>query len=136
MSAEAQGWDWVGINLSDGGAVMAFRMRRPDGTSLWAGGALRSRDRSVRVLAPEEVQFEPLRRWVSPRSQASYPVGVRVRAGPVVFDVEPLFEDQELDARTSVGTIYWEGAVRATRDGTQVGRGYLELTGYWKRLRL
>ncbi|MGW8270267.1 MAG: lipocalin family protein [Burkholderiales bacterium] len=32
----------------------------------------------------------------------------------------------------STGTIYWEGAVRVTRDGREVGRGYLELTGYWR----
>ncbi len=24
----AQGWDWIGINLHDGGSLMAFRMRR------------------------------------------------------------------------------------------------------------
>jgi predicted secreted hydrolase len=45
-------------------------------------------------------------------------------------------DDQELDARASTGTIYWEGAVTAYRDKTAVGRGYLELTGYWKPMKL
>jgi predicted secreted hydrolase len=45
-------------------------------------------------------------------------------------------DDQELDARTSTGTIYWEGAVRALRDGREAGRGYLELTGYEAPLKL
>ena len=45
-------------------------------------------------------------------------------------------DDQELDSRASTGTIYWEGAVRAIRAGQEVGRGYLELTGYWKPLKL
>jgi predicted secreted hydrolase len=45
-------------------------------------------------------------------------------------------DDQELDARVSTGTIYWEGAVRALAAGREVGRGYLELTGYWRRLNL
>jgi predicted secreted hydrolase len=45
-------------------------------------------------------------------------------------------EDQELDARSSTGTVYWEGAVRAKQGEATVGRGYLELTGYWKPLRL
>jgi len=44
--------------------------------------------------------------------------------------------DQELDARASVGTIYWEGAVRAFNGATEVGRGYLELTGYWQPMKL
>ncbi|MGE3160892.1 MAG: lipocalin family protein, partial [Burkholderiales bacterium] len=43
---------------------------------------------------------------------------------------------QELDARESTGTIYWEGAVRALADGREVGRGYLELTGYWRPMAL
>ena len=41
-----------------------------------------------------------------------------------------VFDDQEIDARASTGTIYWEGAVRASEDGAPCGGGYLELTGY------
>jgi predicted secreted hydrolase len=40
----AQGWDWVGINLADGGALMAFRLRRPDGSPLWAAATLQAAD--------------------------------------------------------------------------------------------
>jgi predicted secreted hydrolase len=61
---------------------------------------------------------------------------MRVRAGDLMVDLAPLMDDQELDARASVGTIYWEGAVRAMRDGRRAGAGYLELTGYWQVLRL
>jgi predicted secreted hydrolase len=32
--------------------------------------------------------------------------------------------------------VYWEGAVRVLSAGREVGRGYLELTGYGKALRL
>ncbi len=52
------------------------------------------------------------------------------------MSLEPLMDDQELDARASTGTVYWEGAVRALRGGREVGRGYLELTGYGKPLTL
>jgi predicted secreted hydrolase len=61
---------------------------------------------------------------------------MRVRAGDLQLDLEPMMDDQELDARGSTGTIYWEGAVRALRGGQRVGRGYLELTGYWNPVRL
>jgi predicted secreted hydrolase len=50
--------------------------------------------------------------------------------------LEPLMDDQELDARASSGTIYWEGAVTAYKDQIAVGHGYLELTGYWKPMKL
>jgi predicted secreted hydrolase len=46
-------------------------------------------------------------------------------------------DDQESDTRSSTGTIYWEGAVRAFDERDQpIGRGYLELTGYGARLRM
>jgi predicted secreted hydrolase len=136
LAEEAVGWDWVGINLEGGGALMAFRMRSRDGGTFWAGGTVRRADGSVRVLKPGEVRFSALRRWRSPRSGAEYPVSVRVEAGPVALDLEPLMDDQELDARASTGTVYWEGAVRALQGQTPAGRGYLELTGYWKPLKL
>ena len=50
--------------------------------------------------------------------------------------LKPLMDDQELDSRASTGTIYWEGAVTATRNTAEVGRGYLELTGYWRPMKL
>jgi predicted secreted hydrolase len=132
----AVGWDWVGINLADGGALMAFRIRDKDGGSLWAGGTLRRPDGRVRALGPKEVRFSAVRRWRSPRTGAEYPVSVRVEAGPLALDVEPLMDDQELDARASTDTVYWEGAVRVKQGEKPVGRGYLELTGYWRPLRL
>jgi len=136
LAAEAAGWDWIGLNLADGGALMAFRMRDKQGGTLWAGGSLRAADGRLRVLAPGEVRFEPLRRWRSPRTQAEYPVALRVQAGDMHFELEPMMDDQELDSRASTGTIYWEGAVRAKSGGRLLGQGYLELTGYWRPLRL
>ena len=136
LAEGATGWDWIGINLDDGGALMAFRMRTKDGGSFWAGGTLRGADGRVRILKPGEVQFATRRSWRSPRTGTEYPVSVRVAAGALSFEIEPLMDDQELDARASTGTVYWEGAVRARQAENWTGRGYLELTGYWKPLRL
>lgn len=135
MAAEAQGWDWLGLNLHDGSALMAFRMRRADGTALWSAALHLAPDGSRRSFPAHVIAFEPRRQWRSHRSQASYPVALTLRLDDWIIELEPLFDDQELDARASVGTIYWEGAVRARRGNEEVGRGYLELTGYWKRLR-
>jgi len=136
LEKDATGWDWIGINLADGGALMAFRMRDRQGGHLWAGGALRQADGRLTVFSPGEVRFIPLREWTSTRSGTTYPVSFLVRAGDREFAIEPLFDDQENDTRLSTGTIYWEGAVRALHEGKPVGRGYLELTGYWHPLRL
>jgi predicted secreted hydrolase len=117
MAPEATGWDWCGINLSGGRSFMAFRMRRKDGGVHYA---------------PPGVSFKPLRTWKSPRTGVEYPVAMEVND----LRLEPLMDDQELDSRLSTGTIYWEGAVRAFSKNSEVGRGYLELTGYWKPMKL
>jgi len=136
MAPEAAGWDWAGINLADGGALMAFRMRDREGGTLWAGGAQRGADGRTRVFAPGEVSFAPQRRWRSQRTQVEYPVAMTIDAGGAQYTLAPMFDDQELDSRASTGTIYWEGAVRVEQGGREVGRGYLELTGYGKPLKL
>jgi predicted secreted hydrolase len=131
LGENAVGWDWIGINLADGGALMAFRMRDRSGETHWAGGTLRLPDGNTRTFSPEEIAFTPGRRWTSPRTGISYPVEWRVRAGDLEIALRPLMDDQENDARGSVGTVYWEGAVRAVSPaGSEIGRGYLELTGY------
>jgi predicted secreted hydrolase len=136
LEKEATGWDWIGINLDDGSTLMAFRMRGKDGKTFWAGGALRRAEGPVRSFEPGEVRFIPRREWRSARTGTSYPVSWQVQAGGLDLAIEPLFDDQEHDTRASTGTIYWEGAVRALRDGKPAGLGYLELTGYWRRANL
>jgi predicted secreted hydrolase len=135
LASDAQGWDWTGIDLRDGGALMAFRIRDARGTPLWAGGTWQRGDGNVERYGPADVAFEPVRTWRSPRTGIEYPVEMRVRAGPNTTALVPAFDDQELDARASVGTVYWEGAVRANSAPLD-GRGYLELTGYGAPLKL
>jgi len=136
LAQAAIGWDWTGVNLDDGGALMAFRMRDKAGAAYWAGGTLRDAGGNVRRLRPEDIAFVPMRQWRSTRTGVNYPVAMRVRAGELEIELAPLMDDQELDTRITTGTIYWEGAVRATRGGVAIGRGYLELTGYWQPLKL
>jgi predicted secreted hydrolase len=132
----AAGWDWTGINFDDGAALMAFRIRGKRGPVLWAGGSHRAPDGRLQRFEPGDVVFEPLRKWRSPRTGVEYPVAMRLRVRGRTFELLPLMDDQELDTRASTGTIYWEGAVSAGSGGTQAGRGYLELTGYWEPLKL
>lgn len=136
LAARAIGWDWTGINLDDGSALMAFRIRDRDGGTLWAGGGHRDSAGSVRSFAPDQVRFVPQQRWRSPRTGIEYPIAMQVGVGDLDVTLLPLMPDQELDARASVGIVYWEGAVRAAIGGRAAGRGYLELTGYGEPLRL
>ncbi len=136
LEPEAAGWDWIGLNLDDGAALMAFRIRDRHGGVRWAGGTLRAADGATRHFAPGEISFAPQRQWRSPRTAIEYPVEWSVRAGDIAFSLTPLMDDQESDTRATTGAIYWEGAVRAGKGGREIGRGYLELTGYGEALLL
>ena len=136
LDAQAVGWDWTGVNLDDGGALMVFRIRDAQAGTRFAGGTLRDAAGRTQILSPTDLELKPIRRWTSPRTGIAYPVAWTLRAGAREFELRPLMDDQENDARLSTGAIYWEGAVRAFESGGLVGRGYLELTGYGEKLRL
>lgn len=138
MHPDAVGWDWVGMNLDDGSALTAFRLRRADGSALWAGGSFRPRGGAVRAFGPGEVRFTPLRRWRSPATQADYAVEWQLDTPAGAHQVRARLDAQELDSRGSTGSVYWEGLsdLFDARSGTRIGRGYLEMTGYASPLQL
>ncbi|MEA3090188.1 MAG: hypothetical protein QOJ04_1530 [Caballeronia sp.] len=136
LSSDATGWDWLGANLSDGSALMAFKVRGQNRGTVWSHATLRDASGHVSAFDGDQVDFTPRRTWRSPRTGTSYPVSETVRTGALMWQLDPLMEDQELDSSQSTGAVYWEGAVRVSRDGKTLGHGYLELTGYGKALKL
>lgn len=131
LEADATGWDWIGMNLHDGSALTAFRLRRADGSTLWSGGSLRRPGETSRSLKPDEVRFTPGRTWVSPATAARYPVSWLVDVAGTRYEVRARMDNQELDSRQSTGGVYWEGlSDLLDAQGRAVGTGYLEMTGY------
>jgi predicted secreted hydrolase len=136
LQPEAAGWDWIGANLDDGTALMAFQIRSRQGDKLWAHATVRDPSGKVSQYAADEVVFTPQARWKSPRTNAVYPVATTITLGRTRWEVKPLQHDQELDSRRSTGAVYWEGAVTVARDGVPAGHGYLEMTGYVQPMKL
>ncbi len=157
LHPQVVGWDWIGMNLYDGSALTAFRLRSSAGASLWAGGSWRAPGMTEPlVFAPQDVVFTPRRTWTSPASGATYPVQwtLEVRhpaagatAGTAAampgaptwhhYTVQALIDNQELDSQRATGAIYWEGLSNLHNQANQpAGRGYLEMTGYASPLRL
>jgi len=137
LPAGSVGWDWIGINLDDGGALTAFRLRRADGSSLYAGGSHRDAAGTLRVFASADVRFVPQRRWRSTASGATYPVEWTIETPAGRHRIHALLDAQELDSRASTGAVYWEGlSDLLDENGARVGRGYLEMTGYAGNLRI
>jgi predicted secreted hydrolase len=126
------GWDWLGLQLGDGRALMLYRLRHRDGTiDPASAGTLISGRGEPRPLTSRDFQLKPVGEWQSPTTGARYPARWRISipSAALELDVEPLLANQELD----LAFRYWEGAV--TLQGTAAGRpldgvGYLEMTGY------
>ena len=134
------GWDWAGIQFTDGREIMFYRLRLRDGTAdpastlTWVSAEGR--------LQKAPFQWEVISRWTSPATKASYPARVRITTtDPATqketsFILEPLAPNQELAGRVG-GIPYWEGACRVIDStGGVIGSAYLELTGYAKDLKL
>jgi predicted secreted hydrolase len=137
LHPQAVGWDWMGINLQDGSALTCFRLRRADGTALWAGGSWRRPGTATIAFGPQEVTWQPGRTWTSPSSGGRYPVQWTVSTPAGRFGLRALMDTQELDGRASAGSVYWEGLSELLDGaGRRVGLGYLEMTGYVGKLRL
>lgn len=137
LDPDAVGWDWVGMNLQDGSALTAFRLRRADGSTLWSGGSLRQPGQPSRSFTTGEVRFTPGRLWLSPATGARYPVEWQLDLPGARYAVRARLDNQELDSRLSTGGVYWEGLSRLLdAQGREVGTGYLEMTGYAAALKL
>lgn len=140
LHPEAVGWDWIGMNLFDGSSLTAFQLRKSDGSALWAGGSHRDAA-STSIFKPSDVSFKAGESadavWISPNSAGRYPVQWQVATSRGAFTVRTLMNAQELDSRSSAGTVYWEGlADLLDAQGKPIGRGYLEMTGYAGRLQI
>jgi predicted secreted hydrolase len=133
------GWDWACLQLDDGREVMAYRMRRADGsTDPFSTLARIEADGTVHHVDPTGFRWTAEGTWKSPRSGGVYPAGVRLEipggppnGGPAtVYRLRPLAADQELSGGAG-GIPYWEGACEVVDDsGRKVGRAFLEMTGY------
>ncbi|MES2360194.1 MAG: carotenoid 1,2-hydratase [Pseudomonadota bacterium] len=137
LHPDATGWDWIGMNLMDGSALTAFRLRDKAGDALWDGGSFRPAKGEPYIFSRGEVIFKPTRHWKSPLSQTTYPVEWMVRTPADFYTVRAVIDNQELDSRQSTGAIYWEGLSELIdSNGKKVGSGYLEMTGYAQPLRM
>ena len=132
LAANEVGWDWFGLQLSNGSELMLYQIRLQDNTiSPYSSGTLISRDGKTTHLNLMDFTIKVNSRWNSPHSGATYPSSwtITIPAIDLTLQVEPYIPDQELN----LAVTYWEGASRITGkySGQSItGQGYVELTGY------
>jgi predicted secreted hydrolase len=142
LGAGQVGWDWLSLQLFDGRELMAYRMRRSDGTTdPFSTVAWIVAQSAVRQIGPDKFTWRILQHWRSPKSGSEYPSLVELTAkNPVTgiketFIVQPFVADQELIGKIG-GVGYWEGASRVLDENNkEIGRAYMELTGYGESLK-
>jgi predicted secreted hydrolase len=135
LGGNQAGWDWCCLQFKSGREIMAYRMRRKDGTQdPFSTLAWVSTNGVVTQLPSAEFEMKTVRTWKSPVSGANYPVSIKIKTHepdtltPAIFTLEPLAKNQEL---TGDGIAYWEGACRVRDEsGREIGSAFLELTGY------
>ncbi|MGC9943903.1 MAG: lipocalin-like domain-containing protein [Verrucomicrobiota bacterium] len=136
LGANQSGWDWCCLQFKDGREIMAYRMRRKDGTQDdYSTLAWVDTNGKVTQLSSVWFHMETVQTWRSPQTGAVYPVSIRLftqdvaDGRPVNFLLEPLAKNQELAGGGNIA--YWEGSCRVRDDqGREVGSAFLELTGY------
>ncbi len=131
LGPEVVGWDWFALRFSDDEELMVYRLRRADGTSApFSGGTFVDASGEKKDLKMSQVSLTATGSHVSLNSGARYPQGWRIQVKDLDLDLiltSPM-KNAEMDARRSVGMVYWEGLVRVT--GSRTGIGFVELTGY------
>jgi predicted secreted hydrolase len=136
LDEDEAGWDWFGLQFSDGTDLMLYRLRLKKGgvDPASAGTFTDARGKELHLTAAD-FRAQALESWKSPRTGALYPTRwlIQIPKLQLVFEVGADFPDQELDTTESTQVVYWEGSVSlsGTRAGKPLkGEGYMELTGY------
>ncbi len=130
LGSEQVGWDWFSFQLDDGREIMLYLLRREDAAIDYANGTLVNADGQPTFLERDAFSVQVTDDWRSEQTGARYPVGWQVRVGDELWEVRALLDDQENRSRLPGGVYYWEGVVSVRRDGQEVGRGFVEMTGY------
>jgi predicted secreted hydrolase len=136
LEKEQKGWDWLSIQLDDQSELMLYQFRRSDNSpDPHSSGTIIDSAGQASSLSVSDFTLEPVTRWRSPKTGATYPVAwkIKIPSRQMELTVQAVMNDQELVTTESTRVNYWEGAitVQGVKNGKAVqGRGYLEMTGY------
>ena len=122
LSDNQTGWDWFSLSLEDG-KLMGFRLRQTDG-SYYTSATWIDPNGSATSYANGAFEADPVA--ISDVGGRDVPTIWNVRLPDRGVDVEVTAINPQAWMDTSVP--YWEGPIIV--QGSHIGRGYLEMTGY------
>ncbi len=121
LAPDQKGWDWFSLHLASGEKAMIYRFR---GLVPHCSGNWIAPDGTTSLLADDDIVLTPLAHVGI--DGKTLPIRWRLRVKSRGLDVETT----PLNPKSWMGTTpsYWEGPI--TLAGSQLGEGYLEMTGY------
>lgn len=134
LGKEQSGWNWFSLQLDNGADLMFYQMQRKDGKiDPYSSGKWINKDGSYHHLKSHEVQLEPLKYWHA-KTGKKYVTEwkMTIPEKDIEWRIIAMLDDQEM----LTAVKYWEGAVRVfdarsgKTAGQQIGKGFLEMTGY------
>jgi predicted secreted hydrolase len=136
LAEGATGWDWFSLQLDDQRELMIYLLRlEMGGLHSASSGTLIGPEGQAVHLSQADLQARVTRRWTSPATGATYPLGweIALPEHDLKLQLSAALDDQEMITTGSTGVTYWEGSVSASGLAGGVpmkGQGYMELTGY------
>ncbi len=122
MVSDQSGWDWFGLNLDDGRALMVTQIR---GSQPFMFGSLTYPNGRIVALAQSDIRMLPISH-AKMREGISLPIAWQIQVPDEGINITT----QPLNAQSwmALSVPYWEGPVRV--QGSATGRGFMEATGY------
>ena len=129
-----KGGDWFSIQLGNDCELMCYQLRdSAGGISAFSSGTYVDEHGEFTSLTDEDFTIEPTGFWKSPRTNAVYPSGWKLKVEKLGLDltVTPVMQDQELDTRGTTMIVYWEGACEVSgKAGEWTFGGLCRIVGY------
>ncbi len=129
-----KGWQWFAITLDDDRTIMLY-----DFTEQYkekeSYGSTTIGNKTVE-FGPNDFNVDIKDCWRSPNTENIYPIEWNLTVQGEEMTVIPVMKDQELCADDGIwiGPEYWEGSCHVLRNGKQIGKAYVELNGFGKKL--
>lgn len=126
--AGKNGWVWLGLRFGSTNIMMII-LRKNNVYLVGQSTTLDVQLRDGTMLHGQVTGLKVLSNWTSPSSGVTFPNHLFLNTtfpGYEHLTIIPVFQNQEVGSGKN---HYWEGFVSAYAD-TEIGEGYLELTGY------